>query len=49
MYSLKMLRINKSIASAKFDESVDIAGRLGVDPRKANQMVRGGNITSWNW
>jgi large subunit ribosomal protein L1 len=25
----------------KFDESVDIAVRLGVDPRKANQMVRG--------
>lgn len=31
----------KEIASAKFDESVDIAVRLGVDPRKANQMVRG--------
>jgi large subunit ribosomal protein L1 len=31
----------KVIASAKFDESVDIAVRLGVDPRKANQMVRG--------
>lgn len=31
----------KDIASAKFDESVDIAVRLGVDPRKANQMVRG--------
>ena len=26
---------------SKFDESVDIAVRLGVDPRKANQMVRG--------
>jgi large subunit ribosomal protein L1 len=31
--------INKVVASAKFDESVDIAVRLGVDPRKANQMV----------
>ncbi len=31
----------KEITSAKFDESVDIAVRLGVDPRKANQMVRG--------
>jgi len=31
----------KAIATAKFDESVDIAVRLGVDPRKANQMVRG--------
>jgi large subunit ribosomal protein L1 len=27
--------------TAKFDASVDIAVRLGVDPRKANQMVRG--------
>jgi large subunit ribosomal protein L1 len=29
------------VVVAKFDESVDIAVRLGVDPRKANQMVRG--------
>ncbi|MEQ1700472.1 MAG: 50S ribosomal protein L1 [Ilumatobacteraceae bacterium] len=31
----------KSLASAKFDETVEIAMRLGVDPRKADQMVRG--------
>ncbi|KRP13160.1 MAG: 50S ribosomal protein L1, partial [Polaribacter sp. BACL8 MAG-120419-bin8] len=31
----------KEITNAKFDASVDIAVRLGVDPRKANQMVRG--------
>jgi len=31
----------KDITSTKFDASVDIAVRLGVDPRKANQMVRG--------
>jgi len=31
----------KSITTTKFDASVDIAVRLGVDPRKANQMVRG--------
>jgi large subunit ribosomal protein L1 len=31
----------KEITSAKFDASVDIDIRLGVDPRKANQMVRG--------
>ena len=31
----------KALAKAKFDESVDIAIRLGVDPRKADQMVRG--------
>jgi len=31
----------KEISNAKFDASVDIAVRLGVDPRKANQMVRG--------
>ena len=31
----------KEISNAKFDSSVDIAVRLGVDPKKANQMVRG--------
>lgn len=31
----------KEISTTKFDASVDISVRLGVDPRKANQMVRG--------
>lgn len=31
----------KSLASAKFDETVEIALRLGVDPRHADQMIRG--------
>ena len=31
----------KNLASASFDETVDLAVRLGVDPRKADQMVRG--------
>jgi large subunit ribosomal protein L1 len=31
----------KEITTTKFDSSVDLAVRLGVDPRKANQMVRG--------
>ena len=31
----------KEISNVKFDASVDLAVRLGVDPRKANQMVRG--------
>jgi large subunit ribosomal protein L1 len=31
----------KEISNTKFDASVDIAVRLGVDPKKANQMVRG--------
>ena len=31
----------KDITNTKFDASVDLAVRLGVDPRKANQMVRG--------
>jgi large subunit ribosomal protein L1 len=31
----------KQTAKAKFDESVELAVRLGVDPRKADQMVRG--------
>ena len=33
--------IVKETTSAKFDSSIDLAIRLGVDPRKANQMVRG--------
>jgi large subunit ribosomal protein L1 len=33
--------IIKEITNTKFDSSVDLAVRLGVDPRKANQMVRG--------
>ncbi len=35
------LELARTNASAKFDETVDIAIRLGVDPRKADQMVRG--------
>jgi len=31
----------KQMATAKFDETIDVAVRLGVDPRKADQMVRG--------
>lgn len=34
-------KIVKDIINTKFDSSVDLAIRLGVDPRKANQMVRG--------
>lgn len=35
------IRLTKEMATAKFDESIDVAMRLGVDPRKADQMVRG--------
>jgi large subunit ribosomal protein L1 len=35
------LQIAKTTAKAKFDENVDVVFRLGVDPRKADQMVRG--------
>ncbi|MCL2471897.1 MAG: 50S ribosomal protein L1 [Propionibacteriaceae bacterium] len=31
----------KKMASAKFDETIEVAMRLGIDPRKADQMVRG--------
>jgi large subunit ribosomal protein L1 len=42
LYSLKEAsELVKEITFTKFDSSVDIDVRLGVDPRKANQMVRG--------
>jgi len=42
LYSLQeAASLVKDITTTKFDSSVDIDVRLGVDPRKANQMVRG--------
>ena len=42
VYSLKdASALVKDITNVKFDASVDLAVRLGIDPRKANQMVRG--------
>lgn len=38
---LEALGLVKQMATAKFDETVDMAVRLGVDPRKADQMIRG--------
>ena len=35
------LELVKSLASATFDETIELVVRLGVDPRKADQMVRG--------
>ena len=41
-YSLaEATKIIKDITNTNFDSSVDVSVRLGVDPRKANQMVRG--------
>lgn len=42
LYTLKEASaLVKDITTTKFDASVDVDVRLGVDPRKANQMVRG--------
>jgi len=42
LYSLtEAVELVKNISYTKFDASVDLNIRLGVDPRKANQMVRG--------
>jgi len=42
VYSLEeAVALLKDAAHTKFDETVDVAVRLGVDPRKADQMVRG--------
>ena len=38
---VEALNIAKATATAKFDENIDVVFRLGVDPRKADQMVRG--------
>ena len=37
----KAIDVVKSVANAKFDESFEISMKLGVDPRKADQLVRG--------
>lgn len=38
---LEAVRLAKTGAKAKYDETVEVAMRLGIDPRKADQMVRG--------
>ena len=38
------LALVKETASAKFDESVDVAIQLGIDPRKSDQAVRGAAV-----
>ena len=38
------LSLLKSMASAKFEESVDVSVNLGVDPRKSDQVVRGSTV-----
>src|SRR4249919_1118483 len=38
---LEAVRVAKQTAKAKYDETVEVAMRLGVDPRKADQAVRG--------
>ena len=41
-YAVKeALALAKETATAKFDESIDVAVNLGVDPRKSDQVVRG--------
>ena len=45
LYGLKeAVEVVKQTAYAKFDESVDMALRLGVDPKRADQMVRGTTV-----
>jgi large subunit ribosomal protein L1 len=40
----EVLALLKSVATAKFDESVEVAVNLGVDPRKSDQVVRGSTV-----
>lgn len=41
MLPIEALELLKEAASAKFDETVDVAIKLGVDPRHGDQMIRG--------
>lgn len=42
VYTLEeAVKLVKKVASTKFDETVELAAKLGVDPRKSDQMVRG--------
>ena len=41
---LEAVKLVKDFANAKFAERVDVSFRLGVDPRKSDQMVRGGCV-----
>lgn len=42
LYSpLEAIRLAKKLSTAKFDETVEVHIRLGIDPRQANQQVRG--------
>lgn len=38
------LNIVKELATAKFNESIDVSVRLGIDPRKSDQVVRGATV-----
>jgi large subunit ribosomal protein L1 len=38
------INLLKELATAKFNESVDVAIRLGIDPRKSDQVVRGATV-----
>ncbi|HEY8882216.1 MAG TPA: 50S ribosomal protein L1, partial [Dermatophilaceae bacterium] len=38
---LEAVRLAKTTTSTKYDSTVEVAMRLGIDPRKADQMVRG--------
>jgi large subunit ribosomal protein L1 len=38
------LQVLKDVSSVKFDESVDVSVRLGIDPRKSDQNVRGSTV-----
>lgn len=41
VYTGEALKLIKSLPHAKFDESVEIAIKLGIDPKKTDQLVRG--------
>ena len=50
VYSLKdAIAILKQSPPVKFDETIDVALKVGVDPKKSDQIVRGTvSTTAWN-
>ena len=49
-YSLdEAVQFVKDTATAKFDETVEVAIKLSIDPKQVDQAVRGSFCAKWHW